>query len=192
MVDRNLSSQGQVIWITGLSGAGKTSIAGRVVEQLRAGTTAILLDGDVVRQIVADPNTGHDAESRLVNARRICRMAQVLAAQGLTVVVATMSLFREIHAWNRRNLPGYFEVYLKVDLEVLRARDPKGLYSRSNCGDEGHLVGVDIPYEEPLHPDLVIGNNGSADDIAEIAARIVVAAQGVAAREQKNGMRRAG
>lgn len=183
MVDQTLSSPGQVIWITGLSGAGKTSIAGKVVEQLRVRETAVLLDGDVVRQIVDDPNTGHDAESRLVNAYRICRMAQVLAAQGLSVVVATMSLFREIHAWNRRNLPSYFEVYLKVDLEVLRARDPKGLYSRSDCGDEGHLVGVDIPYEEPLNPDLVIDNNGSAADIADIAAQIAAAA-----RERQNEM----
>ncbi len=186
MVDPKPSSPGQVIWITGLSGAGKTSIASKVVEQLRARQTAVLLDGDVVRQIVDDPNTGHDAESRLVNAYRICRMAQVLAAQGLTVVVATMSLFHEIHAWNRSNLPSYFEVYLKVDIEVLRARDPKGLYSRSDCGIESHLAGVDIPYEEPLDPDLVIDNNGPVAGIAEIAARIAAAA-----RERKNEMRRA-
>ncbi len=176
MVEMASSARGQVIWITGLSGAGKTSIAGRVVEQLRSRQAAVLLDGDVVRQIVDDPNTGHDTESRLVNAYRICRMAQVLAVQGITVVVATMSLYREIHAWNRRNLPGYVEVYLKVDLEVLRSRDPKGLYARSDCNDEGHLVGVDLPFEAPRDPDLVIDNNGSAADIADIAARIAALA----------------
>ncbi len=177
MVNPAVASRGQVIWITGLSGAGKTSIAGKVVEQLRARENAILLDGDVVREIVADPKTGHDTESRLVNAYRICRLAQVLAAQGFTVVVATMSLFREIHSWNRRNLPRYFEVYLKVDLEVLRARDPKGLYSRVECGDEAHLAGVDIPHEEPLDPDLTIDNNGPATEIAGIAAEITARAR---------------
>ena len=196
MVTPAQASQGQVIWITGLSGAGKTSIAGRVVEQLRARESAILLDGDVVRQIVDDPNTGHDVESRLVNAYRICRMAQVLSAQGLTVVVATMSLFREIHAWNRRNLSGYFEVYLKVDLEVLRARDPKGLYSRADSGNEMHLAGVDVPFEAPLDPDLAIDNNGSADDIADIAAQIAAAARerrpGRGGPGAPNELRRAG
>lgn len=176
MVELASSSQGQVIWITGLSGAGKTSIARRVVERLRSRQAVVLLDGDVVRQIVDDPNTGHDPEARLVNAYRICRMAQVLAVQGISVVVATMSLYREIHAWNRRNFPGYVEVYLKVDLEVLRARDPKGLYARSDCNDEEHLVGVDLPFEEPLDPDLAIDNNGSAADIADIAAKIATVA----------------
>lgn len=178
MVGQTPSSPGRVIWITGLSGAGKTSIASKVVQELRLRGAAVLLDGDAVREIIADPSTGHDTASRLVNAYRICRMAQVLATQGLTVVVATMSLFHEIHAWNRRYLPGYFEVYLKVDLEVLRARDPKGLYSRSDYGDETHLAGIDIAYESPLSPDFVVENNGSAADIAEIAAHIVAAASG--------------
>ena len=102
---------GRVIWITGLSGAGKTTVAQAAARCLRLkGMHPVILDGDAVRDVVCDPHTGHDRVSRLANAYRICRLAKLLADQGHLVLVATMSLFSEIHRWNREQLPNYLEV----------------------------------------------------------------------------------
>ena len=170
------AAPGTVIWITGLSGAGKTSIAQALVELLgAAGDQAVLVDGDAVREIVGDPGTGHDHASRVVNAMRICRMTRFLSLQGFTVVVATMSLFREIHAWNRSNLPSYFEVYVKVRLDVLKGRDARGLYSRAARGEAQDVVGVHLAFDEPREPDLVCVNDHPLDDLKPLARQILAA-----------------
>ena len=83
-------------------------------------------------------------------------MCRVIASQGLTVVIATISLFRELHAWNRANLPGYFEVYLKVPVEELRRRDPKGIYRRFDAGELSNVAGLDLPVDEPEAADWVV------------------------------------
>jgi adenylylsulfate kinase len=83
-------------------------------------------------------------------------LCRVLADQRLTVVIATISLFKEVHAWNRENLPGYFEVYLKVPVEELRRRDPKGIYRRFYAGALTNVAGLDLPVDEPECADLVI------------------------------------
>ena len=173
-----MSQTSSVLWITGLSGAGKTTLGKALVNELRArGVCAVLVDGDVVREVVADPAIGHDRESRLANAYRIARLARMLADQGLVAVVATMSLFHEIQDWNRSNLPGYFEIYLKVDLEVARRRDPKGLYGRVERGEEANLAGVDLDFEAPRAPDLVIDNDTHTENLAAMATSIIAAAQ---------------
>jgi len=170
--------QGRVIWITGLSGAGKSTIARHLVELMRGdGECPVLLDGDEVRLAVADPVIGHDRASRLVNAMRICRFARLLAMQGLTVVVATMSLFREVHAWNREHLPGYFEVFVRVELGKLRERDARGLYSRAQAGSERDVVGVHLEYDPPASPHLTVENDGSLENTSELASRILAAVQ---------------
>jgi len=150
---------GRVIWITGLSGAGKTTVAQAVARCLRLkGVQPVVLDGDAVRDAVRDPHTGHDRVSRLANAYRICRLAKLLADQGHLVLVATMSLFSEIHQWNRKQLPNYLEVYLKVDWESLVARDARGLYSRFDQGNADNIAGLDLEFDEPSEPDLVLEN----------------------------------
>jgi adenylylsulfate kinase len=161
-----------VVWITGLSGAGKSTIARRLTALLRdSGQPAILLDGDDVRAAINDRHTGHDRASRLTNAYRICRLTQLLAGQGIPVVVATMSLFREIHAWNRQHLPGYLEVFVKVSLDVLRRRDARGLYSQAADGLAENVVGVHLDYDEPASPDLVLLNDNASPP--ELARRIL-------------------
>ena len=150
----------QVVWITGLSGAGKTTLAQAIVKHLRDnGQHVIFLDGDELRDILNRPLNNiqsHDRESRLALAMQYAQLCRMLAMQGVIVVIATISLFKEIHSWNRINLPGYFEVYIKVSLEELRRRDPKSIYQRFNSGEIKNVAGLDLKIDEPLNAHLII------------------------------------
>jgi len=149
-----------VIWITGLSGSGKTTLARALVRRLRRKNRAVvLLDGDELREVfgaAASSAATYSREDRLTLAMQYAHLCRILAAQGLTVVIATISLFREVHEWNRAHLPGYFEVYLKVPLEELRRRDPKGIYRRFDAGELKNVAGLDLPVDEPQTPDWVV------------------------------------
>jgi len=152
-------NQKTIIWITGLSGAGKSTLAQQVVQRLRAeGRPVISLDGDELREVfgAVTPNEeNHGREARISLALQYARLCRVLASQGYTVVIATISLFREVHEWNRRHLPGYFEVYLKVPLEELKRRDPKDIYRKHQAGELKYVAGLDLKVDEPKEPDLV-------------------------------------
>ena len=158
--DKATSPKRRVLWITGLSGAGKSTLASEVVQCLRAkGEAVVMLDGDVLREVFGAAATNaqnHGREGRLALAFQYAHLCRVIASQGLTVVIATISLFKEIHAWNRENLPGYFEVYLKVPVEELRRRDPKGIYRRFDAGELQDVAGLDLPIDEPEAADCVV------------------------------------
>ncbi len=165
---------GTVIWITGLSGAGKSTVARALVERLKErGIDAILLDGDEFRQAVAEPTLGHDRESRLANAMRISRFAELLSNQGFPVVVATMSLFEEIFKRNRERLRSYFEVYLKVPVEVLESRDARGLYSKAKSGEAKNVVGIHLDYDEPSSPTVIIENSSELANPSSLAEKLL-------------------
>lgn len=150
-------AEARVLWITGLSGAGKSTLAREVVERLRArGEAVVLLDGDELREVfgaVAANTQNHGRQGRLALAMQYAHLCRIIAGQNLTVVIATISLFREVHAWNRANLPGYFEVYLKVPIDELRRRDPKGIYQRFQRGEIQHVAGLDLSIDEPEDAD---------------------------------------
>lgn len=111
-------------WITGLSGAGKSTLARMLVEHLRnCGRTVVFLDGDDMRAVMGRTNA-HTRDERLDLALSYGRLGKLIASQGIDVVIATISLFHEVHEWNRKNLPGYVEIYLDVPLEELKRRDP--------------------------------------------------------------------
>jgi cytidine diphosphoramidate kinase len=154
------SMAGTVIWITGLSGAGKTTLSSATASRLRStGEAVVQLDGDGLRAIfgaVAANAQNHAREGRLALAMQYARLCRVLAEQGVTVVIATISLFDEVHAWNRKNLPGYFEVYLKVPVDELRRRDPKGIYRRFDTGELTNVAGLDLAVDEPKAADWVL------------------------------------
>jgi adenylylsulfate kinase-like enzyme len=166
----------RVIWLTGLSGAGKTTIAREMSRKLRdGGVPSLLLDGDEVRAACGG-DYGHDPDGRLRNAYRMARLAKLAADQGLVVTVSTMSLFHEVHAWNRENLPGYFEVLLDVDVEVCRRRDPKNLYRDVARKVQRHVGGVDVRVEYPLDPHLKLDNNADLSEVGGVAGLILEAA----------------
>ncbi|WP_305955953.1 adenylyl-sulfate kinase [Pseudomonas sp. 91RF] len=150
----------QVIWITGLSGAGKSTLAGELVARLRSnGQSVVMLDGDELREVfgaTAANSQNHGREGRLALAVQYAHLCRMIAAQGHTVVIATISLFREVHAWNRAHLPGYFEVYLKVPVEELSRRDPKGIYRRFHAGELNNVAGLDLPVDEPQAADWLV------------------------------------
>ncbi|WP_377293673.1 adenylyl-sulfate kinase [Rhizobium sp. SG2393] len=150
---------GRVVWITGLSGAGKSTVSAHLRPHLlRADPKTIFLDGDDLRAVMAAASVDgadHGRAQRLELAQRYARLCRLLALQNFTVVIATISLFREVHEWNRNNLPGYVEVYLKVPVEELRRRDPKGLYRRHLAGDTRNVAGLDFSIDEPDAADLV-------------------------------------
>lgn len=152
--------QGQVIWLTGLSGAGKTTLAQRLCEHLRQKSDGVvLLDGDVMRAMFEQDHADgrhHDREARLALALKYSQLCKMLAEQGITVVIATISLFHTIHRWNRHHLQNYLEIYLKVPIAELQRRDPKGLYQKFARGETSQIAGLDLAVEEPEAPDLLL------------------------------------
>jgi adenylylsulfate kinase-like enzyme len=154
-------SNGNVFWITGLSGAGKTTLAVALQKKMPG---SILLDGDALRAALGAEASGFDRESRLNLALTYTRLAKLLADQGFTVIVATISLFHEVLAWNRAHLPGYREIFLDVPEAVRRARDPKGLYQAERNGILSGLAGGCVPVDIPLSPSLVITPDVSLEE----------------------------
>lgn len=169
---RREAISGRVFWITGLSGVGKTTLGRELWNRLRtADSPAVFLDGDELRNAIAD-DLGHGVDSRRQSAMRNARLCLLLAQQGIDVVCATISLFHEVQRWNRENIPGYREIYVRVPMEELRRRDQKGIYARAERGEASNVVGIDLPAEVPDAPDLVLDNYG-AIDVATAVHRIL-------------------
>lgn len=155
---------GCVIWITGLSGAGKTTLARALMPHLPP--RSLLLDGDELREVLEATTSSFDYTGRKALAFTYARLAHMLARQGLTVVVATISLFHEIHIWNRKYLPGYVEVFLDVPKNVRCTRDPKGLYAAEASGQQ-RLAGGEIAVEFPASPDIVFFGKEKVSECVE-------------------------
>jgi adenylyl-sulfate kinase len=161
-IDRRMNTYGLetgcCYWFTGLSGAGKTTLATRFCEVLReCGLTCLLLDGDALRQSL-NRDLGFSREDRRENTRRIAEIAHLAAQAGVVVLVAAIAPYRAdrdaVRAlFNDRN---FFEVFVATDLATCIARDPKQLYRLARDGELRDMTGVQAPYEVPVMPDIRI------------------------------------
>jgi bifunctional enzyme CysN/CysC len=162
-----------VLWFTGLSGAGKTTIAREVERHLfDEGCRTVLLDGDMLRHGLCG-DLGFSADDRTENIRRAGEVARLFFEQGGIVLCTFVSPFRDDRARVRALFPEgrFFEIHVDCDLDTLRQRDPKGLYARAAAGQVGQLTGVSSPYETPMLPDLVLPTH--RDSPGESVQRVV-------------------
>jgi len=144
------------IWLIGMSGAGKTTLARGLYDRLKPETRhLVMLDGDDFREMFGH-DVDHSVEGRRKNAERISRTCKLLDKQGVHVIAAVLSIFPEWQAWNRDNFGTYFEIFLDLPLRTLKARDTKNLYAGAEAGRITDVVGVDIPFPRPAKPDLTI------------------------------------
>lgn len=167
---RATGGPGATIWLTGLSGSGKSTIAASVEEALIAeGRAAYRLDGDNIRHGL-NADLGFSAEDRAENVRRIGEVARLFADAGVVVLVPVISPYRSDRDTVRQRhveagLP-FIEVFVDTPLEVCEARDPKGLYAKARAGEITGFTGVDDPYEPPLDPELSIDTTVTSPDEA--------------------------
>lgn len=147
---------GVTLWLTGLSGAGKTTIAAQLTQQLREEGHAVeWLDGDELRQRFGQ-GLGFSREDRFENIRRAVYIAGLLNRHGVITIVSVISPYREMREYARQELPRFTEVYVDCPLEVCEARDVKGLYAKARRGEIHAFTGISDPYEIPTHPELIL------------------------------------
>ena len=162
-----------IVWFTGLSGAGKSTIANRTEQRLHAlGVHTYMLDGDNVRHGL-NHDLGFTEADRIENIRRVAEMARLMADAGLVVLVSFISPFRAERqlARDRAGDIAFCEVFVDTPLDVAEARDPKGLYVKARTGELTNFTGIDSPYERPEHPELRIDTTSTS---SEQAAQLLV------------------
>jgi adenylylsulfate kinase len=161
-----------VLWFTGLSGSGKSTIATRVRAELESrGVEVEYLDGDALREVF--PNTGFTRAEREEHLRRTGYMASRLAAHGVTVVASLVSPYRESRDFIRKLCREFVEIYVATPLEECERRDVKGLYARARRGELRNFTGIDDPYEPPETPELTLDTRVLSVEqcVAEVLAR---------------------
>lgn len=153
--------KGLLYWITGLSGAGKTTIGNALYYELKKSRNdLVILDGDILKRLVGD-SLGYSKDDRKKRAYYYSSLCKTLTDQGISVIICTIAMYDEVRAWNRKHIEKYIEVFLNVDKNVLLARDRKGLYSAQKAGKISQVAGMDQDVEFPKNPDIVIYNNGT-------------------------------
>ena len=147
-----------VIWILGLSGAGKSFLSEKLKQELNNDYGEfIILDGDVIRNVF-DNDLGFSIKDRNINASRISKLAHYLSQNKINVIVPVLSLFPDWLAWNRKNIKEYYEIYIDVPISILKERNNKNIYFKDGRENKS-VVGVDIEFKEPKNSDLKIVNS---------------------------------
>ncbi len=169
-----MEQQGFTLWFTGMSGAGKTTLATAVEEILRdRGLKVELLDGDVVRTNLSK-GLGFSKEDRDTNIKRIGFVCKLLTRNGVVAIGSAISPYREVRDFLREDIGRFVEVYCKCPMEVLIERDVKGLYKKALAGEIENFTGVSDPYEEPLNAEVVVNTDTETrqESVGTILARL--------------------
>ena len=166
--------KGFTLWFTGMSGAGKSTIAERILERLKsAGAKVELLDGDIVRTHLSK-GLGFSKEDRDTNIRRIGFVCELLSRNGVIAIVAAISPYREVREEMRSRIGSFIEVHVTCPIEVLAERDVKGLYKKALVGEIASFTGVSDPYEPPANPEVTIDSSREAidDSVEKVWSRL--------------------
>jgi len=165
-----MMNAGFTIWFTGLSGSGKSTLSEVIEQRLKAlGRNVEVLDGDIVRTHLSK-GLGFSREDRDTNIKRIGFVCNLLTRNGVICISAAIAPYREARDWARKEIGNFVEVYVRCPIDVCRQRDVKGLYKLVDEGKIKNFTGVDDPYEEPLHPELIVETDKETVD--ESVARI--------------------
>lgn len=171
MTQFNAFNDGFTLWMTGLSGAGKTTLALALEKELRARNLRVeRLDGDVVREGLTR-DLGFSKEDRDKNIERVTFVARLLSRNGVAVLAAFISPYRQARDRARRETTHFIEVYVKASLETVIARDVKGMYKKALAGEIRNFTGISDPYEEPLAPEITIESD--TESVEQSVARIL-------------------
>ncbi len=161
---------GRLYWITGLAGAGKSSLAHLLFETLKPHTPGLVyLDGSSLRKVFA-AGEQYQMNDRHQLAMQYARLCHLLTSQNVDVICATISMFDDVRAWNRKHVTNYIEIYLEVSFSVLQKRDQNNLYSDYAHNRIKNVVGCDLNPELPKKPDIVLSNNGdkSVEELVQL------------------------
>ena len=151
-----MTHNGCTIWFTGLSGAGKSTLSEALEHRLKAaGRNVEILDGDIVRTHLSK-GLGFSREDRDTNIKRIAFVCGLLTRNGVVCISAAISPYRDAREWARQEIGNFVEVYVNCPIDVCRQRDVKGLYKLVDEGKITGFTGLDDPYEEPEHPELIV------------------------------------
>ncbi len=165
---------GFVIWLTGLPGSGKTTIASGLEKELKVrGLKVEVFDGDEVRRNLSK-GLGFSKEDRDTHNKRVIYVCKLLTRNGVNAIVSLISPYRSTRAYAREQLPKFVEVYLKCSLEECMRRDPKGLYKKALAGEINNMTGIQDPYEEPLNPEVELDteHDSSESNIQKVLVQL--------------------
>ncbi|MDP9352872.1 MAG: adenylyl-sulfate kinase [Chloroflexota bacterium] len=166
-----MEQQGFTVWFTGLSGAGKTTLADALEPILRErGLKVEKLDGDVIRTNLSK-GLGFSKEDRDTNIRRIAFVCDLLTRNGVAVITSAISPYRDVREEAKQKIGDFVEVYVRCSIPELTRRDVKGLYAKALAGELDNFTGVSDPYEEPLNPDVEV--DSEAETIEESLEKVV-------------------